>query len=217
MPYSAEHKARTREKILTSARRLFNRRGFSEVSIDEIMARAGLTRGGFYSHFDTKEQLYAEAIGHIFNDHPSQDWDQYNFCVEGGALARVVVESYLSDEHFENIETSCPLIALPSDTARSGEQVKAAYEHVLRAMAGVFEANIEERADTAQDRSLAIAALCVGGMVLARAINSRDMGDRIRAACRDLALETGGWDEEGQAADLGRPANGDGATARPLS
>jgi TetR/AcrR family transcriptional repressor of nem operon len=56
MPYSLTHKQETRERIVNSARRLFNRKGFTEVTIDEIMKHAGLTRGGFYRHFDTKEQ-----------------------------------------------------------------------------------------------------------------------------------------------------------------
>jgi|SRR5690348_4583743 TetR/AcrR family transcriptional regulator, transcriptional repressor for nem operon len=62
MPYTPEHKARTRERIVESAQRLFNRHGFNGVSIDEIMADAGLTRGGFYNHFGTKDELYAEVV-----------------------------------------------------------------------------------------------------------------------------------------------------------
>ena len=62
MPYTAEHKARTRARIIEAARVLFNRRGFEQVSIDEIMQHAGLTRGGFYNHFASKDELYAEAI-----------------------------------------------------------------------------------------------------------------------------------------------------------
>ena len=62
MPYSPKHKRESREKILESARRLFNKKGFSEVSIDEVMENAGLTRGGFYRHFRDKDELYAEAV-----------------------------------------------------------------------------------------------------------------------------------------------------------
>ena len=57
MPYAPEHKQETRERIVKSARRLFNRKGFAEVTIEEIMADAGLTHGGFYKHFDAKEEL----------------------------------------------------------------------------------------------------------------------------------------------------------------
>ena len=62
MPYSPKHKRDTREKILESARRLFNRNGYSGVSIDEIMTDAGLTHGGFYRHFSGKDELYAAAV-----------------------------------------------------------------------------------------------------------------------------------------------------------
>ena len=62
MPYPPEHKQAIRERIVTCARRLFNQRGFTEVSIDQIMADAGLTRGGFYNHFKAKEDLYAETL-----------------------------------------------------------------------------------------------------------------------------------------------------------
>ena len=62
MPYSLEHKRDTREKILESARRLFNRKGYSGVSIEEIMSDAGLTHGGFYRHFNGKDELYAAAV-----------------------------------------------------------------------------------------------------------------------------------------------------------
>jgi AcrR family transcriptional regulator len=62
MPYTAAHKARTRVRIVESARRLFNRFGFDQVSIDAIMADAGLTRGGFYNHFASKDELYAAAV-----------------------------------------------------------------------------------------------------------------------------------------------------------
>ena len=62
MPYTAKHKQDTRRRILESARRLFNSKGFAEVSIGEIMAKAGLTDGGFYRHFNDKSELYAEAV-----------------------------------------------------------------------------------------------------------------------------------------------------------
>jgi len=62
MPYPPEHRERTRARIVRSAMTLFNRHGLESVSIDDVMAHAGLTRGGFYRHFKTKSDLYAEAI-----------------------------------------------------------------------------------------------------------------------------------------------------------
>ena len=76
MPYAPEHRVETRSRILDSARRLFNRNGLAAISIDEIMAGAGLTRGGFYSYFDSKEELYAEAIMHFVNGGHHAAWQR---------------------------------------------------------------------------------------------------------------------------------------------
>ena len=65
MSYSAEHKQRVRAKIVESARVLFNRHGFKDVTIDTIMKFAGLTRGGFYNHFKNKEELYDQAVSAV--------------------------------------------------------------------------------------------------------------------------------------------------------
>ena len=68
MSYPAEHRQLTKQKIVRSARRLFNRRGFDTVSIDDVMADAGLTRGSFYSYFESKGDLYAEAVTQILDE-----------------------------------------------------------------------------------------------------------------------------------------------------
>ena len=68
MPYPAGHSTEVRGKIVESARRLFNRRGFDGVSVDQIMSGAGLTRGGFYSYFGSKSDFYAEVLGCFFTD-----------------------------------------------------------------------------------------------------------------------------------------------------
>src|SRR4029077_10529685 len=68
MSYPAEHRNLTKQKIVRSARRLFNRRGFDTVSIDDVMADAGLTRGSFYSYFESKGDLYAEAVTQILEE-----------------------------------------------------------------------------------------------------------------------------------------------------
>ena len=68
MPYPANHRIEVREKIIQSARRLFNRYGFDNVSLQQIMSGAALTHGGFYNYFDSKSDLYAEVLGCFFTD-----------------------------------------------------------------------------------------------------------------------------------------------------
>lgn len=194
MPYTAEHKAQTRARIVASARRLFNRRGFAEVSIDEIMRGAGLTRGGFYNHFASKEDLYAEAVGEILKCDPAQ-WKVAG--VDIGArpetVASQIISGYLSDRHLKDIDAACPLVALPSDVARGGGRVKRAYREVLEGLIGLFQVSQQGQAD-ARERAVAIATLCVGGMVVARALDDEALSAEIRAVASDMAMQAGGLD-----------------------
>jgi AcrR family transcriptional regulator len=107
------------------------------------MAAAGLTRGGFYNHFNTKEELYGEAIRQFICDGP-EAWHRAHIepSAERTRLARMIVNAYLSKEHFDDREGSCPMVGLPSYAARAGEVVKAAYRQVLEMMASAFEANL---------------------------------------------------------------------------
>jgi TetR/AcrR family transcriptional regulator, transcriptional repressor for nem operon len=205
MPYVPEHKAETRTRILDVARRLFNRNGLTAISIDEIMAGAGLTRGGFYSYFDSKEQLYAEAITHFINAGPNAEWQRVAFAdrPEGQALARAILDAYLSRTHLDDVEGSCPVIGLATDVARSSGPAKRAYRQVMEMMASIFAANLglspvaapagSAVPDDARQRALAVVALCVGGMVLARAVDDQPAADELRAASRCYAVTLAGW------------------------
>lgn len=186
MPYRDNHKAETRTRILQSARRLFNRRGYSDVSIDEVMAGAGLTRGGFYAHFPNKESLFAEAITNILVDQPAEQWEGVEVDLGRDDVGQMIINAYLSDQHMDDIEGSCPMIALPSDVARGGHKVREAFRRVLTSMTDIFESQLAA-SPSARDDALAIAALCVGGMVLARAIDDERLATQLRSAARTQA------------------------------
>jgi AcrR family transcriptional regulator len=193
MPYPAGHREQIRKKIVDSARRLFNQNGFESVSVDSIMAHAGLTRGGFYSYFDSKSDLYAEVMRCFFTD---PDWEHRWEGVEFDASADAgpqVVRAYLSRNHFNDVENSCPLVALPNDVARSDETVKAAFETVFKAMVSLLGRDVKGSAKGRENAALAIAALCIGGMVVSRSINDTTLGDQLRNAATKVALELGGW------------------------
>jgi len=198
MPYTSEHKAETRKRIVTSARRLFNRCGFTEVSIDEIMGEVGLTRGGFYNHFATKEELFAEALMDMVNNPPKEAYDGVviDFSAAPDVLARRIIGSYLSRSHFDDIEGGCPMIALPSDVARGSKPVKRAYRKGLDAIIGVFQASQQNSCEDARARAVVMATLCIGGMVLARAVDDDEFSAEIRDVAMNRAFEAGGWDSE---------------------
>src|SRR6476661_3278365 len=196
MPYPAAHRAEVKKKIIESARRLFNRHGFDNVSLHQIMAGAGLTHGGFYSYFQSKADLYAEVLGCFFTDPNWKScWEGVEVDLSSSDVGPQVVRAYLSRQHFEDVENSCPMVALPTDVLRSGESAKRAFETVFQAMVGVLERGSRVNGRPRRVTAEATAALCVGGMVVARAINNRQVADELRDSCMTVALDLGGWDE----------------------
>jgi AcrR family transcriptional regulator len=193
VPYPPEHRTRTRARIVRSAQALFNRHGFSAVSIDDLMKEAGLTRGGFYSYFRSKEELYAEAVALSLEVTPWSRWDGVSVDFAARDAARQVIDAYLSREHFDDVEGSCPMVTLPGDVARGGKVVKGAFERVFRAMAGVFEESLKREGRPDRRRAIAIAEICVGAMVVARSVASAELAETIRDAARETALSIGGW------------------------
>ena len=194
MPYPSGHREQARQRIVESARRLFNKNGFEGVSVDAIMAGAGLTRGGFYNYFASRSELYAEALGCFFSDpNWKSHWEGVQVDLAAADAGPQIVRAYLSRQHLEDVENSCPMVALPSDVARSDERVKAAFENVFKAMVSLLGREARNPAFAREDSAMAIAALCIGGMVVARSLNDRSLGDRLRAAATNIALALGGW------------------------
>jgi TetR/AcrR family transcriptional regulator, transcriptional repressor for nem operon len=178
------------EKILDSASKLFNRHGFNAVSIDDVMGDAGLTRGSFYTYFSSKTDLYAQSVARVVcakRDAANSD-DAARFTPDQ------IVRDYLSVRHFEDMEGGCPMIGLPTDISRTDRSVREAFESALRLMVECFEQSPDERVKPDRKRALAIAALCVGGMVLARSVEDRGLANEMREAAMAVALSLGNWD-----------------------
>jgi AcrR family transcriptional regulator len=182
MPYASTHKARTRERILDAARKLFTHRGFERVAIDDVMAKAGLTRGGFYNHFRTKDELFCAAVDSYVRTTP---WSEEN--VDPQALARWFIEFYLSDQMLEHRELQCPLFALPSDVSRGGATPKSAYTRLVKRTSAVFLAALGSRPDS-EERANAIVSLCVGAMLLANTTDDPNLRTSLRRSARASAL-----------------------------
>jgi AcrR family transcriptional regulator len=207
MPYPADHRPEVKKKIVNSARRLFNRHGFDHVSLDAIMAGAGLTRGGFYSYFESKSDLYAEVLGCFFTDPDWQScWEGVDVDLKSLNVGPQVVRAYLSRQHFEDVENSCPMVALPTDVTRSDKRAKCAFETVFAAMVSVLQRSMRANGRNRHTAAQAIAALCVGGMVVARALENRTSADALRDACMEVALGIGGWQREKAKPRARRPA-----------
>jgi AcrR family transcriptional regulator len=175
MPYSAKHKLETRQRILESARRLFNSKGFAEVSIGEVMENAGL-----YRHFRDKDELYAEAVSWFLCEVAPKPWQRPRRGAMRKSRAQRIVDAYFSLDHFDDRESCCPLIGLPSDVARGSDAVKAAYQGVLQKLLGLLQTDLA--GPDARERALSLVALCVGGMVVARSVEDPALAHDLRRA-----------------------------------
>ncbi len=184
LPYSKQHKSDVRARIVESARRLFNRHGFDHVTIDQLMAEAGLTRGGFYAHFRSKEAVFAAATASFLNGRGAIWRDEAGVDPTAGQveMAQRMVESYLSRDHLTQTEDQCPLIAYATDVPRAGPKVQESYRELLEGMVSLFDANLAETGAASRQKALSLAALCVGGMVVARALPNDGIAEEIRVA-----------------------------------
>jgi AcrR family transcriptional regulator len=189
MPYANDHKDKTRARIVDSARVLFNRHGFDAVTIDAVMKHAGLTRGGFYYHFPSKESLYAAAVSSFDTCNPfARRLERSRRQRTPRELAELLVDTYLSDETLADVDTHCPLIALPSDVARAGLQPRAAYTRLVESMLEIFRAAFPKADRGANRKAQLIVNLCVGGMLIARTTDDAGLRRQLRTAARSEAL-----------------------------
>ncbi len=175
MPQSPTRKARTRAEIFEHAARLFRLRGYGGTNIDDIMLAAGLTRGAFYAHFTSKDDLFAEVIraGH-------------------GLLARTraagpqaAVDAYLARDDLAANALACTLAALPSDVARAPLPARLAYANALHALIGELARNRPRK--LAADATV-VAILAIGAVSLARASGDTRLSDWLLRCARRAAL-----------------------------
>lgn len=185
MSQKAEQKQRSHEAILASAAALLRERGIRESSVTDVMKGAGLTVGGFYGHFASKEQLFVETIQHG----ASAIWDQLLGSAKGDTprdRALSVVKRYLSRSHRDNADTGCLLPNAAPEVAREGEPYRSALESELSGFMRSFAALLDA-GEAGEERALGLIALMVGALSLSRAVNGTTLSDRVLRASRRLA------------------------------
>lgn len=191
MRYAPEHKARTRERILREAGRLFRRYGYRGVGIERIMAAARLTRGGFYAHFPSKSALFAAVIdeGTDFVRRLQQARGGADRTPDGVEGACRVVSAYLDPANREKVARGCTLATLTQDVARSDAPAKAAYARRVRELAAELEAHLPAGLPVAvrRERALAAVTLCVGGIAIARSAGDEALSRDVLRTARTRA------------------------------
>jgi TetR/AcrR family transcriptional regulator, transcriptional repressor for nem operon len=194
MPYPAGHRQATRKRIIESARKAFNLRGFDAVSVKQIMAGAGMTHGAFYEYFKGKSALYSEVLSCFLTDPDWRPrWEGISVDLQAADAGAQIIRAYLSRQHFDDVENSCPMVALPTDVRRSSPAVKTAFETVFSAMVALLEQSMPGRDGAGRrKKAQAIAALCVGGLIVSRALRNVSLADDLREASMAVALELRG-------------------------
>ena len=185
MRYTAQHKAKTHERVLKKAAEQMCRRGVQGTGIASLMGKVGLTHGGFYSHFPDKNALIAEATGPMLEEGVAEVIAAAEAAPEGKQV-RAIVNTYLSTAHRDSPQ-ACPVAGLAGEMARQSESVRNAYtgaiEDRLKLMARFFPgANEQER----RDRARLMMSGMAGTMMIAKTITDRKASDHFLEQAREF-------------------------------
>jgi len=187
MRYSTEHKEQSRTRIIEAARQLFRRRGFDGASIDQVMSQAGLTRGAFYAHFESKDDLVAQVLD-IEAGLTSSLHDAAGSS-EPRTAALQSLALYLDPAQRQDNATGCPLIAHPVDAVRGDISRKEGYTRRLRSLVDSLETTVggtNSLDNSAHDDAILISVLTVGAALLSAASADEHLADQIEKVCLDM-------------------------------
>ncbi len=194
MRKSREEAAETRRRIVESASHRFRENGIAETGLNDLMQAAGLeTQGGFYKHFDSKQQLLEESLNYGF----TETLERLGSVAEEAETKdrfEAIVSAYLSPKHRNCVAEACPVSAMGTELGRlegdsrqvAADGLKELVALVARQMKGQMKGKMTP--DQARKRATAVVAAMVGGMMLSRIANNNQWSNSILAATRDLIL-----------------------------
>jgi TetR/AcrR family transcriptional repressor of nem operon len=166
-------KLATHNRIVKVAAKRFRERGIDGISVADVMKEAGLTVGGFYKHFESRDVLVAEAVSEAFCD-----LEPFEAAIT--VSPRQAMRMYISESHRDRVETSCPISSLVNDVARSTDETRDVYtEHVRKIIDSIAKMVESEDASTKRAEAMLIFSACVGSIGLARAINDPKLSKQI--------------------------------------
>jgi TetR/AcrR family transcriptional repressor of nem operon len=179
-----ERKQATREKILRQAARAMRAHGPAGVGVAEIMRSAGLTHGGFYAHFGSKDDLVTEAIRGMFAEGSARFASRVGAATGIDAL-RCWTDSYLSPSHRDNPGNGCAVAALSGDLARLSKAARAAFDAGIEGIVARYMRHLPQRDGfDAQDFALAMLTQMAGAVAMARAVADQSLSETILNAAR---------------------------------
>ncbi|MCO4315838.1 TetR/AcrR family transcriptional regulator [Phyllobacterium sp. 21LDTY02-6] len=183
MRVSKEQAAENRARIVEVASRQFRQKGFGGIGVADVMKQAGLTHGGFYGHFASKDDLIAESCDAAMK-RSAEKWSQLVEQDRESALDAIIL-SYLSKTHEGNLANSCTMSMLAPDIARHGGEVQARFTEGTKRLLDIMSLVVDEPSQQAKrKKALEIMAGLVGAVVLSRASDDPDFADEILDAVR---------------------------------
>jgi TetR/AcrR family transcriptional regulator, transcriptional repressor for nem operon len=190
-PPAQNRKEATHDRIVKTAARAIRRGGYSGAGVAEIMKEAGLTHGGFYAHFDSREGMLAEAA-----DRAGADGMALLARVAAAAPPRKALEAmlrtYLSKEHVESVETGCAIAALGSELPRQSPKVRRAATRRIKEMIDLVARQSPDWGQPgAHEHALVTLATALGALVLARAVDDPKLSNALREAALNHLTPTG--------------------------
>jgi len=180
--------AENRETVINVASRLFRERGFDGIGLKDLMEAAGLTQGGFYRQFASKEDLVAQASRRALES-ATLRWSAATAENPEDPLGAVIA-FYLSTEHREEKMDGCPIVALGSDAARQSSDVKASFEAGIKAHLEILSRLIAEtNGEEPNGKAMAILSTMVGALTLSRVVNDPDLARAVLEAAAKQVRE----------------------------
>ncbi len=188
MRYSKEHKLETHARIVKKASVRLREKGAHGVGVADLMKDAGLTHGGFYAHFDSREALVIEAFAYAM-DRSTERWRKIAEQTPPDKRVTTIVESYLTPEHRDDPGRGCAIPTLAAEIARESPKTRKAFAAKLEQMIDALAAQIPDvPRKAARKQAMATIATMMGTMVLARVAGNGDFSDEILGAGRDAVL-----------------------------
>jgi TetR/AcrR family transcriptional repressor of nem operon len=186
MRYSETHKQETHAKLVKIAGRALREKGPERFGVAELMQAAGLTHGGFYAHFKSKDALLAEALDDIFADAKIAIGQLTAGLPPRHALA-TFVDFYVSVAHRDNIVRGCPVVALNSDLPRQSRQFRASFNRGMKLFVATLAGWIRGAGVPGDSEALAasIISAMAGAVAIARTVSDKGLSDELLASARD--------------------------------
>jgi TetR/AcrR family transcriptional repressor of nem operon len=186
MRLTKEQAEQNRHLIVETASRMFRLHGVENVAVADIMKEAGFTHGGFYNHFESKDELAAEAIASAFDVVVNDLWEKLAARRRSQESLSSFVARYLSPQHRDTKSGGCPASAFPVDAARNGKTVQTAFVKGIETYLDLIAAQMDGDEQQARQQAIALFSGLVGAMMLSRAVKKSDptLSDELLSSTR---------------------------------